>query len=190
MIAGIMVRPDFITPETIMLLRTTIFASVAVLAATQVPRFFEHMQQRQTDAVTEQEPAAPKIQKVALPQGRINLKADGRGHFFGTFQMNGRAIDGMIDTGASTIAINETTARRLGFTGNGLDFRYSVDTANGRTDAARIILDRVEIGTVRVRNVEAMVLRDKALSGTLVGMSFLSKLRSYQVQDGGLTLVQ
>lgn len=174
-----------------MLLRTTIFASVAVVAATQVPRLFEHMQQRQPEVVSAPQVVSPKVQTVtSLPNGRINLKADGRGHFFGTFQMNGRGIDGMIDTGASTIAINETTARRLGFTGNGLDFRYSVDTANGRTDAARIILDRVEIGTVRVRNVEAMVLRDKALSGTLVGMSFLSKLRSYQVQDGGLTLVQ
>ncbi|MEB2844965.1 TIGR02281 family clan AA aspartic protease [Rhizobiales bacterium RZME27] len=173
-----------------MLLRTTIFASVAVVAATQVPRLFEHMQQRQPEISAKQNVVTPQVQKAALPNGRISLKADGRGHFFGTFQMNGKSIEGLVDTGASTIAINETTARRLGFTGNGLDFRYKVDTANGRTDASRIILDRVEIGTVRVRNVEAMVLRDKALSGTLVGMSFLSKLRSYQVQDGGLTLVQ
>jgi len=173
-----------------MLVRTTIFACLAVVAATQAPRLFEHMQQRQPDLAVEQKVAPPKVQKAALPQGRINLKADGRGHFFGTFQMNGKTVEGLIDTGASTIAINETTARRLGFTANSLDFRHTADTANGKTDAARVMLDRVEIGTVRVRDVEAFVLRDTALNGTLVGMSFLTKLRSYQVQDGGLTLVQ
>ncbi|MGI2032944.1 TIGR02281 family clan AA aspartic protease [Rhizobium panacihumi] len=172
-----------------MLLRTVIFASVAIVAATQVPRFFDN-RQRQPDVRTDQKSVLPKVQKAALPQGRISLKADGRGHFSGTFQMNGKSVEGLVDTGASTIAINETTARQLGFTANGLDFRYKVSTANGLTEAARITIDRVEIGTVRVRNVEAMVLRDKALSGTLVGMSFLTKLRSYQVQDGGLTLVQ
>lgn len=172
-----------------MLLRTTIFACVAVVAATQVPRFFER-KQLQPDAAVERKVATPKIQPAALPAGRVSLRADGRGHFLGTFQMNGKPIEGLVDTGASTIAINESTARNLGFTANGLDFRYKVSTANGMTDAARVIIDRVDIGTIRVRNVEAAVLRDKALSGTLVGMSFLTKLRSYQVQNGSLTLVQ
>lgn len=172
-----------------MLLRTIIFASVAVMAATQVPRLFAPGKDQPITS-REQKAPTPPVQKAALPNGRVKLKADGRGHFLGTFQLNGKAIEGLVDTGASTIAVNESTARRLGFTGNSLDFRYKVSTANGLTDAARITIDRVEIGTVRVRNVEAMVLRDKALSGTLVGMSFLTKLRSYQVQDGGLTLVQ
>ncbi|MGF9565289.1 TIGR02281 family clan AA aspartic protease [Neorhizobium sp. BT27B] len=172
-----------------MLLRTAIFASVAIVAATQVPRFFSPSQQSPSTPA-EQKVTQPKVQKAALPQGRVNLKADGRGHFLGNFQMNGKSIEGLVDTGASTIAVNESTARQLGFTANGLDFRYKASTANGMTEAARIMIDRVEIGTVRVRNVEAMVLRDKALSGTLVGMSFLTKLRSYQVQNGSLTLVQ
>ncbi|MOA63383.1 hypothetical protein D3C78_1890910 [compost metagenome] len=50
------------------------------------------------------------------------------------------------------------------------------------------MLDRVEIGNVLVRDVDAMVLRDEALSTTLVGMSFLTKLKSYQVKGGSLTL--
>lgn len=173
-----------------MLLRTTIFASVAILAATQVPRFFDSKQHNQAGAKAEQRTPAPKVQKATLSNGRINLKADGRGHFFGTFHMNGKPVEGLVDTGASTIAINETTARKLGFTGNSLDFRYKAATANGMTEAARITIDRVDIGTIRVRAVEAMVLRDRALDGTLIGMSFLTKLRSYHVQDGGLTLVQ
>ena len=87
------------------------------------------------------------------------------------------------------MAINESTARKLGFGANSLDFRYSVNTANGKTSAAHVVLDRIEIGTVRVREVDAFVLRDDALGDTLVGMSFLKKLRSYQVKGNSLTLV-
>ncbi len=74
------------------------------------------------------------------------------------------------------IALNESTARRLGFGGNALDFRYDVDTANGRTKAAKVTLDRVELDDVRVRDVQALVLKDEALSSSLIGMSFLKKL--------------
>jgi clan AA aspartic protease (TIGR02281 family) len=85
---------------------------------------------------------------------------------------------------------HETAARRLGFTGNGLDFRYTVNTANGGTEAAHVVLDRVEIGSIRVAGVDALVLHDKALTGMLVGMTFLQKLKSYQVADGQMTLAQ
>jgi aspartyl protease family protein len=99
-------------------------------------------------------------------------------------------VQGLIDTGATYVALNESFARRLGYTGNQLDFRYSVDTANGKTKAAHVTLDRVEIGGIRVRDVEAFVLKDGALSSTLVGMSFLRKLASYSVADGSLSLKQ
>ena len=56
--------------------------------------------------------------------------------------------------------------------------------------AAYVKLDRVEIGTIRVQNVDAMVLKDNALSNMLVGMSFLKKLQSYSVADGSLSLKQ
>ncbi len=65
------------------------------------------------------------------------------------FRINGKTVDAMIDTGASTVAINETTARRLGFGGNDLNFKYKVNTANGDTLAAVVTLDRVEVGGVR-----------------------------------------
>jgi aspartyl protease family protein len=63
-----------------------------------------------------------------------------------------------------------------------------VTTANGTTEAAHITLDRMEIGSVRVKDVEAFVLKDKSLSGMLVGMSFMNKLASYKVEDGVLYL--
>lgn len=172
-----------------MLLRTVIFASIAMVLATQVPRFLH--QDMLPPATPSHPPQTAPVIPAAIPAagGRVQLSADGRGHFSGAFRINGKPIDGLVDTGASLVAINESTARRLGYGAGDLDFRYKVDTANGTTDAAKVVLDRVEIGGLRVRDVDAMVLRDRALSGTLVGMSFLRKLRSYSVDDGRMTLV-
>ncbi len=176
-----------------MLLRTSIFAAVVVLMATQIPALIER-----TDHPAQQEPAlqrpspaastTPAPQPAALTPGTMVLNADGRGHFIGSFKLNGKPVTGLVDTGASVVALNERTARMLGYSANSLDFRYPMQTANGQTQAAHIVLDRVEIGNVRVRDVDAMVLRDEALSDTLVGMSFLTKLKSYQVKGGSLTL--
>lgn len=171
-----------------MFLRTIVFASVAVVAATQIPALLHTSGVNEAPSAKSEPPPTP--QAVSVSPGSFYLEADGRGHFNGTFRINGKSVDGLVDTGASQIAINETTARRLGYGANSLDFRYSVSTANGATQAAQITLDRVEIGTVRVRDVQAMVLKDNALSGMLVGMTFLKKLKSFQVESGRLKLVQ
>ena len=132
--------------------------------------------------------SAPKPQPVNL--GSAILPSDGRGHFTATFRLNGKSVQGLVDTGATAVAINETTARRLGFSANSLDFRYVSSTANGDTRFARVVLDRVEIGGIRVDGVEAAVLRDTSLSSTLIGMSFLKRLSSFKVEDGELRLKQ
>ncbi len=178
-----------------MLVRTVIFASVAAVLATQLPSLFTretakpavaNVSANYVSPATEQ----PKTSGVAVGNGSMRLQADAQGHYSGDFRINGKPVQGMIDTGATFVALNETLARRLGYTANQLDFRYAVNTANGQTKAAHVTLDRVEIGGIRVRDVEAFVLRDDALSSTLVGMSFLQKLASYSVADGALNLKQ
>ncbi|WP_112809395.1 TIGR02281 family clan AA aspartic protease [Ensifer sp.] len=120
----------------------------------------------------------------------IVLQADRSGHFFGDFRINGRTQSGLVDTGASTIAINVSTARRLGLSTGTLSFDVRVGTANGEVEAARAKLNRVEIGGISLRDVDALVLPDKSLSGMLVGMSFLRRLSSYRVEDGAMHLVR
>ncbi len=175
-----------------MLIRTAMFAAVAIVVATQIPALLERTGPAQQEPVVQapapKSPVAATPQAASLTPGTMVLNADGRGHFIGTFRLNGKSVTGLVDTGASVVAINERTARTLGYGANSLDFRYPMQTANGQTLAAHVVLDRVEIGNVRVRDVDAMVLRDEALSTTLVGMSFLTKLKSYQVKGGSLTL--
>lgn len=120
--------------------------------------------------------------------GRVALPADGAGHFRANFKINGRAETGLVDTGASMIAINVSAARRFGLSPASLDFRASVSTANGVVKGAPVTLDRVDIGSISLRGIEAIVLPDKALSGMLVGMTFLNRLSSYRVEAGVLHL--
>ncbi|SCB57937.1 aspartyl protease family protein [Rhizobium aethiopicum] len=183
-------RKDF----CFMLARTVIFASIAAVLATQVPSFFGGASQQPADVLSANyvstDTGRPIAPAPAYGGNTMRLQADAQGHYTGSFKINGKAVQGLIDTGATYVALNETLARRLGYTANQLDFRYGVNTANGRTKAAHVTLDRVEIGGIRVRNVEAFVLKDDALTTTLVGMSFLQKLASYSVADGSLSLKQ
>ena len=126
----------------------------------------------------------------AVSSGSVKLKAGPGGHFVAEFKMNGKSVTALVDTGASTVAINRSTAKRLGIQVSPSDFVYGVSTANGNTKAARAIIREIQIGRVKVRNVEAMVLDDKALDGTLLGMTFLSRLESFSVTDGDLVLKQ
>lgn len=168
-----------------MLARSLIILAVAGAAAVELPKVFgDTTETRVTENAT---PAATSLATTGQPS-KVTLKADDRGHFLGRFRINGKDVDGMIDTGASLIAINESTARRLGFTAVRTDFKYPITTANGQTIAAYVKLDRVEIGSIRVKDVDAFVLKDNALSQTLIGLSFLRRLGSYAVADGRLEL--
>ncbi len=132
---------------------------------------------------------APIVKKAAL-SGEVRIGVNEQGHFVSQFRMNGRPVEAMVDTGATIVAINKSTARRLGISVLPADFSYEVSTANGKTKVARAVIDVIEIGQVRVRNVEAAIIDDKSLSGTLLGMSFLNQLRSFRVESGELILKQ
>jgi aspartyl protease family protein len=136
-------------------------------------------------------PVAPPASGEDILLGRkVLVRADPRGHFVAQFKLNGRATEALVDTGATVIAINRSTARRIGISLANIDFKYEVRTANGVAKAAAVVIDRVQIGRISLENIEAMVLEDKALEGVLVGMSFLNRLSKFQVQDGALVMQQ
>ena len=115
---------------------------------------------------------------------------DDRGHFVAQARMNGVKSEVLVDTGATYVAINETTARKLGIHLKEADFKYKVRTANGITMAASAIIDEIEIDRVRVTDVQASVSRDSALGVTLLGMSFLKKLKKFEIGNNELLLTQ
>lgn len=116
------------------------------------------------------------------------LKANGNGHFVTSISVNGSTLTALIDTGASAVAMSYEDAETSGIDIRDLDFNVPVNTANGQVKAARVTIDKVEVDGVRVENVDGLVLPRGALQGTLLGMSFLGRLRSFKVEDGVLYL--
>jgi aspartyl protease family protein len=128
-------------------------------------------------------PAATNSRMVVIPR-------DSRGHFQIEARVDGRRLNFMVDTGASTIALTTDAAARLGHHPAPRDFTMNVRTANGSVRAAPVRLNMVEVGDLVVRDVAAMVIADGVLSENLLGLSFLTKLRRFEYANGRLVLEQ
>ena len=134
--------------------------------------------------------AAPVDTPVRSGVRSLSIPSDRRGHFLTEGRIEGQRIGFMVDTGASMIALNETSAARFGLRPMPRDYNATVTTANGTIKAARTQIAMVEVGGLVVRDVDAMVLPDEALSENLLGLSFLSKLSRFEYSNGRLVLEQ
>jgi aspartyl protease family protein len=132
--------------------------------------------------------ATPPAQPKAA--GTVELSARSDGHYYAKAEINGRPADVMVDTGASMVALTYEDAERAGVRLKPSDFTQSVSTANGAARFALVRLDRVSIGAITVRDVQAGVAERGKLSITLLGMSFLSRLERVDMRAGTLVLVE
>src|SRR3954454_10407330 len=120
----------------------------------------------------------------------ISLPRDARGHFQTEGRIEGQRIGFMVDTGASVVALNETSAARFGLRPSRSDYNTTVTAANGTIKAARTRIAMLDVGGLIVRDVDAMVLPDEALSENLLGLSFLSRLKRFEYANGQMVLEQ
>jgi aspartyl protease family protein len=167
-----------------------ILAAIMVGLGTSMARMANDMTSTPASAMIASQQGQP-VQTVAQASGRtLSISRDVRGHFATDGRIEGQRIGFMIDTGASLVALNETSAARFGLRPSRSDYRITVSTANGTIKAARTHLSAIELGGLVVRDVEAMVLPDEALSENLLGLSFLSRLKRFEYADGRLVLEQ
>ena len=113
---------------------------------------------------------------------------DPRGQWQTTVEIEGERLPVLIDTGATFLALSFEDADRLGIRPAPADFRLPINTANGRTTAAPVRLRSVRLGGIEVHDVSAIVAGRGQMSGTLLGMSFLSRLSGVAVDHGALVL--
>lgn len=137
--------------------------------------------------------AAETSRQAAAPRKResdraVELRAGRNGHFFADAEINGRRVEVMIDSGASIVALTWEDAQTAGVSPRDSDFTHRVSTANGTARVAPVMLSRLQIGDVMVRNVEAAVAEPGKLNITLVGNSFLGRLSRYEMRSGRLIL--
>jgi aspartyl protease family protein len=125
----------------------------------------------------------------AASRGRIVEIARSRGGSFAvSAQVNGARIEMVLDTGASAVVLTHEGARAAGLPLEVLNYSVQVDTANGRTRAAPVTLDRVSIGGITERAVPALIAQPGQLRVSLLGMSFLDRLERWEVRGDRLSL--
>jgi len=124
--------------------------------------------------------AAPSKTQLSVAKGT-------GGHYWIAGSINGQSVQFLVDTGATSVAINENQARRLG-----IDYRVDgrpmvVSTASGTAKAWRVHLNSVKVGAIDVLGVEAVVVEGSSPTEALLGMSFLGRV-SWREEHGVLLL--
>ena len=120
--------------------------------------------------------------------GSETLTADARGHFVAPIDINGVRIATLVDTGATFVAFSAEDAERAGIRPGRAAFRTRIATANGDVMAANVRIDRMRLGSIELQDVDAAVMPEGAMAGTLLGMSFLKRLSGVQFEQGRLLL--
>jgi aspartyl protease family protein len=129
----------------------------------------------------------PAPAAAVADDGAAQIVKAADGHFWAEAKVDGRAVRFLIDTGATAVALSQTDAKRLGIDTKALDYSYKVMTASGETRAASVKLASVSVAGAQVRDVEALVV-EKGLETSLLGMSYLGRLSSFQATPRALVL--
>src|SRR5713101_6974798 len=119
--------------------------------------------------------------EIKTGSSAIMLAADPRGQFSLVSTIEGVSVRMLVDTGASTVALRQEDADRIGIRLEKSQFTAKSNTANGIVLVAPVMLKEITIGDISVQNVAAVVIPDQGLHVSLLGMSFLSRLSRYEM---------
>ncbi len=155
---------------------------VKLIAASSESAVFEVDGERQTLAVGQG--AAVANTSAAGGGNSVTLFSDSRGHFITIGVVNGVSLRFLVDTGASSVVLSSTEARRAGVNYLG-GTRVLTQTANGVVPVYSVKLDTLRIGDITLNNVDASVIEGDKLPIALLGMSFLNRM---EMKRDGMTL--
>jgi len=138
----------------------------------------------QQEVVLEQRPEPkPTLQGsvVSIPKSRQD------GQFWTDATVNSGYVRFLVDTGASAVALTKEDARKAGLRLHELEYNVPIRTAGGRNMAARVQLKSIAIGSITLRNIEALVVPE-GLETSLLGMTYLGQLQKVEATPSGLLL--
>lgn len=118
----------------------------------------------------------------------VKIRRRSDGHFIVRARIGNSTVAALVDTGASTVVLRASDAKSIGLDIDKLSYTVPVQTANGLAYAAAVRLTQVGIGSISLDGVEALVARPGALKESLLGISFLRRLKSYEFSGDFLTL--
>ncbi len=120
---------------------------------------------------------------VEAEKKQLSIAKGAGGHYWVAGSINGQSVQFLVDTGATSIALNDGHARRLGIDYRVIGRPLQVSTASGTVRGWQVSLDRVKVGELEVLGVEAVVLEGSSPTDALLGMSFLNRVGWRVEQD-------
>jgi aspartyl protease family protein len=133
-------------------------------------------------------PASPRSSLGADGGNVVSIGKSDNGHFEVNAEVNGATLRFLVDTGATSIALSAEDAAAIGIDMAGLTYVIPISTANGEALAAAAMIDEITIGTIIRRNLRAVVAKEGAMDGSLLGMEYLNSLSSFTVKQDELQL--
>ena len=133
--------------------------------------------------------ARPSTPSQPQPQGNTAiLYADPRGHFVADIQVRGIPIRALVDTGATLVSFSAEDAAKFGLRAEPNQRQAQFSTANGIVSASLTRVPEMRLQGITVYDVEAAIMPPGAMQGTLLGMSFMKKLLSYESRGTSMVL--
>jgi aspartyl protease family protein len=141
----------------------------------------------QSISVPAADPAAQAASQAASPGAAMAIAKAADGHYWAEGLVNGSHIRFLVDTGATAVALTPADAERLGIDLSKLTYGYKITTAAGETRGAAVKLAEVNVAGAKIENVDALVI-EKGLDASLLGMTYLGRLASFQATRSALIL--
>ncbi len=113
---------------------------------------------------------------TSAARGSVTLYAEPSGHYHADGLINGVAVRFLVDTGATTIAMNSADAQRIGIDYRRMGRPSLASTAGGVVQTYSVKLATVQVGDITLHGVEGAVVEGRFPSEVLLGMSFLGRL--------------
>lgn len=166
------------------------FAIAAMVLAGVMPRVMGSVGNRPEPEPQQQAAKRAEPAPQSANSRTVTVRSDRLGHFQVEGAVDGRRLDFMVDTGASLVALRERDAAKLGIFPAPRDYTGRTSTANGMIKVAPVRLSSLEVNGIRIFDVQAVVIPDESLGVNLLGMSFLSRVRRFEIANGRLVMEQ
>jgi aspartyl protease family protein len=186
-----------------------IVSALALVALLSVATLQNHWLDRGIDAasalvaphaaIATTTPAQPTPPLAAAPpprssshsgMGVVELLPDRNAQFRTEVEIDGTRIHALVDTGASQVLLSAEDARAINIDPPASAYTATAQTANGAVNFAPVRLRELRVGGITVYDVDGLVARPGQTAVSLLGMSFLRKLSSFQVADGHFVMKQ
>lgn len=182
-----------------------IFIALSFVAPANAESYYERLiQQKQAAAEAKRQQALQNVQaRQADPDGYMrakyvsptdsgsgveSFKVAGDGHYYVPVSINNKSVNFMADTGATSIFISQSDAKKVGINPQTLQYNQGYTTANGAKGRAALATARtLKVGSIQMTNVPVVVSMEQSHMA-LLGMEFFGRLKRYEVADGEMNL--